>query len=821
MSLTQSQALVLLILIVIAAASLPSAYAFGAGNVPSFSFMEGKAFRHGDLEDILTQLLKKTGGGLFGRGSKFGGLDVKRIYFGNWLRDYSQAMDIAALEKMAKQTILNLVMVLGFMAHGYATGEFEVTSERLGVYLPTEHIDNPKGYGEGKNAKSFDSRLRGPIDPRELEVDPRSGMKNYIANETGNWDTSSALVRRTVIQCITLGRQARRSGDEKQLYEAYRLLGQLLHTCEDLPAHSNWCELALYRLGHRQVFLHVGDNVKVRAPDGTSVTPLITGTFGGADFMHSLLGEAQDHLSEASVSDLNKAVSEAKSRGSNPVQDLLSLISNVPGGSSASMTRDAEALSRGPNQDPSTMSPQEVYKNLFAILSFRDGVMMWIEKTIEKIPGLNALVEKASNALSVFVFTLIEPYVQPIMRQAMGGLHMTSAEVIKSEDQYEVFDNPTASDPTHSMLSKDHFGLVLNEVAGRVAIIIVRHCTNLIVKAWDDEKLNPAQVADECLAPFFHPFWFDKSRCHKVQEEMMNFVAEWANNNHNEIVKLDRQHVRAHTNTRSGKAEAHSHGESAANYNYGGVQIEGQQGVSMGNGMAHSVQSYVGGKVSGAMGSHNVGQGIFREGPQDVASTTPASSANNFSADGAVPSHSADGQDGRSTLSAHKLGSAPQHSSVPHDGHGGSSGGYRGGHEAHPAHQSGPATGNSTASHHSHHSNPHHSSSSSFEHGRVGMPSEQTYTGNNYEESNYSQNQYGAPSGPPPNMSMMSNQGYQDYGEHLQGPPPPGYGYPQGYYAPPPPLDQYGNPMGSQGAHGGNYGENNGHIGYEGGYRGT
>lgn len=36
-----------------------------------------------------------------------------------------------------KQTILNLVMGLGFLAHGYASGEFEVTDERLGVYLPT------------------------------------------------------------------------------------------------------------------------------------------------------------------------------------------------------------------------------------------------------------------------------------------------------------------------------------------------------------------------------------------------------------------------------------------------------------------------------------------------------------------------------------------------------------------------------------------------------------------------------------------------------------------------------------------------------------
>jgi hypothetical protein len=53
-------------------------------------------------------------------------------------------MDIAGLKKLQVQSIINLCMALGFLAHGYATGEFEVTEERLGVYLPVEHIDNPK-----------------------------------------------------------------------------------------------------------------------------------------------------------------------------------------------------------------------------------------------------------------------------------------------------------------------------------------------------------------------------------------------------------------------------------------------------------------------------------------------------------------------------------------------------------------------------------------------------------------------------------------------------------------------------------------------------
>ena len=45
-----------------------------------------------------------------------------------------------------------------------------------------EHIDNPKGYGEGEDAKSYDERLRGPVDPNELKIDKKTGMKNYIAN---------------------------------------------------------------------------------------------------------------------------------------------------------------------------------------------------------------------------------------------------------------------------------------------------------------------------------------------------------------------------------------------------------------------------------------------------------------------------------------------------------------------------------------------------------------------------------------------------------------------------------------------------------------
>jgi hypothetical protein len=67
--------------------------AFGAGNIPNYAFLEGKAFRHGDIEDILAELLIRaadvsSGAVGFAKkavGKKFSSLNVKRTYFGNWL----------------------------------------------------------------------------------------------------------------------------------------------------------------------------------------------------------------------------------------------------------------------------------------------------------------------------------------------------------------------------------------------------------------------------------------------------------------------------------------------------------------------------------------------------------------------------------------------------------------------------------------------------------------------------------------------------------------------------------------------------------------
>jgi hypothetical protein len=75
--------------------------------------------------------------------------------------------------------------------------------------------------------------------------------------------------------------------------------------------------------------------------------------------------------------------------------------------------------------------------------------------------------------------------------------HQSKAVVEEDEAQFEVFTDPYASDPTHSMLSKDHFDNILNEPAGKVAQVVVEHTVNLVVAAWSNPAVDINQTLNE------------------------------------------------------------------------------------------------------------------------------------------------------------------------------------------------------------------------------------------------------------------------------------------------------------------------------------
>jgi hypothetical protein len=98
---------------------------------------------------------------------------------------------------------------------------------------------------------------------------------------------------------------------------------------------------------------------------------------------------------------------------------------------------------------------------------------------------------------------------QPILKEATSTLSEGSEVVINSADQYEVFDNPNASDPSHSFLSKvcrlrvlwlgnldpsavqDHFALILNEPVRLESIPRRRFDANALVGRKDSTGCSP------------------------------------------------------------------------------------------------------------------------------------------------------------------------------------------------------------------------------------------------------------------------------------------------------------------------------------------
>ncbi|KAL9117543.1 MAG: hypothetical protein Q9187_005921, partial [Circinaria calcarea] len=564
------------------------AAAFGAGNIASISKIEGRNWRHGDIEDMLKTVA-------FLKGHKWTSMMVKRVYFGNWLRDYSQAVDVGTLKGVQSGTIRILVWVLSFLSFGYATGEFEVTEERLGVYRPEEHIDNPRDYADNADARQYDPRLRPPVQPIELEIDPETGMKNYIANEKLGIATSTGYVKHSFARSIHFGRvytngSGGTKGRDADLCEALRCLGQALHCMEDFGAHSNYTELALRELGYKSVFPHTGTATEINLR-GHRVFPLVTGTFGAVDFLHSVLGEATDHFAQTEIDELDIALGDsqaqtkrtedsgARSFGAPGEQAsyFTGLLSQVPGAGllckqaeqlQAQSLAQQQAVSSGkdmndpyygntrsskpgpglqasqgfqappgsmggppgpgiPGMSP-TFDPVETAKKIYPILEFRDKVVRIISATIEKIPGLEALVEKITETLTLFILSLLAPYIRPIINAVSKQLKAGSSSVVDAsgKHQYEPWTDPHCTDPTHSLLSKDHFSNVLNEPAGQIAAAILQYVAPRVIYAWQHPGVPIDEVMNDVTRAFHHPAIRD-SRC-EIHRNMFSVVERWA-----------------------------------------------------------------------------------------------------------------------------------------------------------------------------------------------------------------------------------------------------------------------------------------------------
>jgi Heterokaryon incompatibility protein Het-C len=198
-----------------------------------------------------------------------------------------------------------------------------------------------------------------------------------------------------------------------------------------------------------------------------------------------------------------------------------------------------------------------------------DAVVRTVSEIVSKIPGLEKLLDTISERITLFVMALIAPFIQPVIKAVSASLKTGNNAVVSSSanSQYEVWNDPMSSDPTHSMLSKDHFSNILNDPAGKIASEVVRYVAPRIVYAWEHPDVPVHEVMTDILRVFHHPAFRDNNI--EIQHRMYNAVEQWVRNrpgggsNLNQL--LSSESVKAGKNHTGGGQDpsaphTHSHG---------------------------------------------------------------------------------------------------------------------------------------------------------------------------------------------------------------------------------------------------------------------
>ena len=132
------------------------------------------------------------------------------------------------------------------------------------------------------------------------------------------------------------------------------------------------------------------------------------------------------------------------------------------------------------------------------------------------------------DTLTLFIMSLLAPFVRPIIDAISKQVKSGSSGIVDASGrhQYEPWTDPLCTDPTHSLLSKDHFGNMLNSPAGELASAILKYVAPRVLYAWEHPDIPVEQVLNDVCRVFHHPALRD-SRC-EIHNTMYSTVERWA-----------------------------------------------------------------------------------------------------------------------------------------------------------------------------------------------------------------------------------------------------------------------------------------------------
>lgn len=389
--------------------------------------------------------------------------ELQAIYFGNWIRDYAQLLDPKivrsasmpknfpdVLSRKALTKIVDILAARKFHAIRKAfPGFFVVTEKKLGVYLPSEHIDNPKTLNlnqedPANRDKAFE-RLVYPGDPL-LEVDPKRSMKRYI-------ERSVRGMAGELSYAMTEGRSP----------EGLQLLGAALHVLEDYFAHSNFVELSLIKLHHKVL-------PWTSKAECERELPVVTGTFGGADVIASL------------AYPLAKLIAPTKAWEFKPIAY-----------GERSDTEEMLLILLREHRQEDLLKAYESY------LTLRD--------TWSQIPGREYF--EFYRWATILPLQLIKNAYGEVFQGVLKlvGNSIDELQTLRGDDPHVTH----STDPSHSQLAKDHPEHPFHRLAAELASEAIKEVATAMIASWNGvAEADPVTLAKSF---FVHPEnsqWQDK-----------------------------------------------------------------------------------------------------------------------------------------------------------------------------------------------------------------------------------------------------------------------------------------------------------------------
>lgn len=486
--------------------------------------------------------------------SLFNPKEVLQIYYGNWLRDYSQVLVGATVrvteeaknklenkdpkyhilqflkqnaDKVSHEGWVKLMEILaakefvfeaeekniGFTRKAkdyvdkFRTKYGKLTKDILGVYRPEEHIDNPKklqdeseypigfNYEYPKGVANKRTLYHGEL-TASLRIDNDLKTKKYIHFDFENRPSAATYLKEQIELSVSYG----------QNKDGFRYLGAALHVLEDYFAHTNYIELALIKAGNKKVYPWVEG---MKGKDYTTI-PIVTGVFLTDDTLASVLPKVANSMFPVGYHDYIQREENDRTFGDLFILTLL--------------------------EDLSKTESKETYFG-FTLKDWLDGYnyyLYWVDqksKFLKKLGfigrSIDITLQRTSETFNTF-------------NNLAFNLLLRSADETVKETQTQSTNKNYGTNPTHTQIAKDAKNHPLNQLSADLATIAVTDVGRKMKAIWQ----GTSDISGEALGNYIVNTYLQHPEFTTWEEET---IKKWAKLNKATVKRLESSTLYEHS----------------------------------------------------------------------------------------------------------------------------------------------------------------------------------------------------------------------------------------------------------------------------------